>query len=65
MGPKRYVLFRRMNLAGHALHLADSAVVSVTDVAANLGFWNFGRFAVAYKALFGENPSTTLREKAD
>jgi AraC-like DNA-binding protein len=64
MGPKRYLLLRRMNLAWQALRKADMAVTTVTDVAANFRFWNFGRFSVEYKVLYGESPSTTLRERA-
>ena len=64
MGPKRYLLLRRMNLAWQALRKADMAVTTVTDVAANFRFWNFGRFSVEYKVLYGELPSTTLRERA-
>jgi AraC-like DNA-binding protein len=65
MGPKRYLLLRRMNLARHGLLKADHNSMTVTEVAANFGFWNFGRFAVEYKALFGENPSTTLHTSPD
>jgi AraC-like DNA-binding protein len=59
MGPKRYLLLRRMNLARRALRNAASTT-TVTAIAASFGFWNFGRFAAEYKALFGELPSTTL-----
>jgi AraC-like DNA-binding protein len=59
MGPKRYLLLRRMNMARRALRTA--AGTTVTDIAANFGFWNFGRFAAEYKALYGELPSTTLQ----
>ena len=52
MGPKRYLLLRRMNLAWQALRKADMAVTTVTDVAANFRFWNFGRFSVEYKVLY-------------
>jgi AraC-like DNA-binding protein len=61
MGPKQYLLRRRMNLARQDLRQADASTTTVTAIAANLGFWSFGRFATDYKALFGEMPSTTLR----
>ncbi|HEX3403613.1 MAG TPA: AraC family transcriptional regulator [Acetobacteraceae bacterium] len=64
MGPKRYLLLRRMNLARQALRKADAAVTTVTDIAVHFGFWNFGRFATEFKALFGEVPSMTLRGPA-
>ena len=60
MGPKKYLLLRRMNLAREALAKSDPQVTRVTDVATQYGFWQFGRFAVEYKALFGESPSVTL-----
>jgi AraC-like DNA-binding protein len=50
-----------MNLARRALRNAHTANTSVTEVAMQLGFWELGRFAVQYKSLFGESPSTTLR----
>jgi AraC-like DNA-binding protein len=60
MGPKRFLLLRRMHLARRALRQA-TADATVTDIATELGFWELGRFAVEYKALFGEAPSETLR----
>jgi AraC-like DNA-binding protein len=61
MGPKRYLLLRRMNLARQALRMANAATTTVTEIAARYGFWNFGRFSVEFKALYGEMPSATLR----
>ncbi len=63
IGAKQYLLLRRMNLARRALSVADALVTNVTDVATQHGFWEFGRFAVAYKFLFGESPSVTLRRQ--
>jgi AraC-like DNA-binding protein len=61
MGPKRYLLPRRMHLARRALRQAAPAAASVTDIATRFGFWQLGRFAVEYQSLFGESPSATLR----
>jgi AraC-like DNA-binding protein len=40
---------------------ADPAVVSVTDIAAQWGFFHLGRFAQAYRATYQELPSQTLK----
>jgi AraC-like DNA-binding protein len=60
MGANRYLLLRRMHLARGALLRADEASTSVTKIAMNYGFWELGRFSVAYRSLFGEPPSVTL-----
>jgi len=65
MSPHRYLRLRSMNLARRALIRADSATTTVTQIAADLGFWEFGRFAVEYRKLFGESPSATLRRPPD
>jgi AraC-like DNA-binding protein len=65
MSPKRYLWLRRMNLARRALQRANAERMTVTEVASDYGFWEFGRFSVAYRSLFGESPSTALRRPPD
>ena len=65
MGPKRYLLLRRMHLARRALLMGDPATTTVTEITTNFGFWELGRFAVAYRSLFGEMPSASLRRTSD
>jgi AraC-like DNA-binding protein len=61
MSPKRYLWLRRMNLAHRALRVADPVTATVTEIATKHGFWELGRFSVAYHGLFGEPPSVSLR----
>ena len=60
MGPKHYLLLRRMHMVRRALRESTPADTTVTEIATRYGFWQFGRLAVEYKALFGEAPSATL-----
>ena len=60
MGPKKYLMLRRINLAQRALRTAVPDVTTVTEIATQYGFWHFGRFSAAYRSAFGELPSTTL-----
>lgn len=61
VSPTQYLLLRRMGLARRALRKADPGVTRVTDVATEFGFLELGRFAVKYRQIFGETPSSTLR----
>jgi transcriptional regulator GlxA family with amidase domain len=61
MSPTRYLLLRRLNMARSALRRADPATASVAEIARRHQFSEPGRFAVTYRAIFGEMPSSTLR----
>jgi AraC-like DNA-binding protein len=61
ISPHRYLWLRRMHQVRRALALADPALTTVTSVATEYGFWELGRFSVAYRRLFGESPSLALR----
>lgn len=65
MSPHRYFRVRQLNLAHRALTRADPKTRTVTEIATNHGFWELGRFAGAYRALFGETPSATLQRGPD
>jgi transcriptional regulator GlxA family with amidase domain len=60
VSPTRYVLLQRLNQARSALRRADPSKASVAEIARNHQFLELGRFAVTYRATFGESPSTTL-----
>jgi transcriptional regulator GlxA family with amidase domain len=61
MGPIRYLTLRRMHLVRRALLSSDPSTATVTQIVTNHGFWELGRFSVAYRLFFGETPSCTLR----
>jgi AraC-like DNA-binding protein len=58
--PIAYARLRRLNLARLTLLKTDPAVTSVAEVARSHGFSEPGRFAVAYRSLFGESPQASL-----
>src|ERR1700754_2413359 len=65
MGPVRFLSLRRMHLVRRALLRADPAMTTVTRIATDHGFWELGRFSVAYRVLFDEAPSVSLRRPYD
>jgi methylphosphotriester-DNA--protein-cysteine methyltransferase len=65
MGPIRFLTLRRMHLVRRALLGAEPSKSTVTGILTDHGFWEFGRFSVAYRTLFGETPSETLRRPAE
>ncbi len=63
VSPSRYLWLRRMHMVRRALASASPAAGAVTAIATQFGFWELGRFSVAYRALFGEAPSVTLNRR--
>jgi AraC-like DNA-binding protein len=63
MGPIRFLTLRRMHLVQRALSRADPSDGTVIRIVTDHGFWELGRFSVAYRMLFGESPSATLRRQ--
>lgn len=61
VSPTRYILLQRLNRARAALRRADLSTTTVAEIARNNQFFEFGRFAVTYRAIFGESPSVTLQ----
>jgi AraC-like DNA-binding protein len=60
--PKRYLKLWQLHQVRRALRAVTSEEGTVTDVATLHGFYELGRFAGEYKALFGEAPSQTLHK---
>jgi AraC family ethanolamine operon transcriptional activator len=58
--PVTYLRWRRMHGVHRELVAAAPDSARVKDIAAQWGFSEPGRFAVAYRRLFGESPSETL-----
>jgi AraC-like DNA-binding protein len=58
--PMRYLRLWQLHQVRRALRSADGCHATVTDIATLHGFYELGRFAGEYKALFGEVPSQTL-----
>lgn len=60
--PQEYLRIQRLNHARRLLSASCPDQTTVTQIAYGLGFWDLGRFAGAYRRLFGEFPSETLRK---
>jgi AraC-like DNA-binding protein len=60
--PKRYLKLWQLHQVRRALRAVTGEEDTVTDVATLHGFYELGRFAGEYKALFGEAPSQTLHK---
>ncbi len=60
LSPRKYMLLRTMHGARSRLASGSAKETTVARVAMDLGIWDLGRFAMRYRALFGELPSATL-----
>ena len=63
MSPRRCLVATRLAAVHEALTLPQSDHLTVTDAAVRYGFFELGRFAASYTAMFGEAPSQTLRSR--
>jgi AraC-like DNA-binding protein len=64
VGLRAYERERRLR-GVHGAILAHGDRRNVTDIAMSFGFWHLGRFAGAYRALFGCSPAETRRRVWD
>lgn len=60
MGPIGFLKHRRLDAAYRFLLGAKAGTATVTDAALRYGFVHLGKFAIEYRQIFGEMPSTTL-----
>jgi len=65
MSPKRWAVRARLAEVRRALSDANGTRGAVTTIATDYGFFELGRFASTYRAVFGETPSATLRGGRD
>ena len=65
VAPHRHLHALRLRGARQMLLSAHEEPATVTEVATRFGFGELGRFAVAYRAAFGERPSATLRRSSE
>lgn len=63
LSPLEYLRIHRLHQAKRLLVASTQGETTVSQVAFGLGFWDLGRFASAYRQLFGERPSETLRKQ--
>ena len=61
VGTTQYLKLRRLNQVHCALMESEGGNTTVAGILAIYGVREFGRFAGAYKTLFGESPSETLK----
>lgn len=65
IAPAKFLRQARLNQARERLLDEECPPRSIKDVALGLGFRNSGRFAAAYREMFGESPMDTLKTAHD
>ena len=63
MSPSSYLRLRRLQQMNRALRSGNQDAAGVAEIARRYGVRDLGRFAVSYRALYGELPSDTLRRR--
>jgi len=63
MRPVEYLRSVRLNAVRRRLHATSADDFTIARVASDFGFTHLGHFCNAYKALFAEQPSKTLRSQ--
>jgi AraC family transcriptional regulator, ethanolamine operon transcriptional activator len=58
--PMEFIRRLRLHAVRRALLTAERGGSTVTEIAMTFGFYQLGRFAAEYRAIFGELPSATL-----
>lgn len=61
LAPTQYMQLRLLHRARRRLEAGSQEQLTVARVAADLGIYDFGRFAMRYRRAFGELPSETLQ----
>lgn len=65
MGPLRYTRLLRLHTVRNKLLDPSRTGVTIGDIAAEEGFWDWSRFTTHYRRQFGELPSETRSRVAD
>jgi AraC family ethanolamine operon transcriptional activator len=63
VSPHAYIRAISLNKVRSHLKNPNSPHASIQDAAAAYGFWHMSQFALDYRQLFGELPSTTLKRR--
>jgi AraC-like DNA-binding protein len=61
IGPMKFLRHQRLHRVRRALQATSPLPGAIKKAALDCGFWHMGHFGQEYRALFGENPSETLR----